>query len=323
VLYLEVPPDEVDVNVHPTKHEVRFVRSGAVFESVSRSVKMMHASTPWVSQERTRDSAAPPVPPGPVLPARYDSPSQVMEWSFGGAGGGSVAEAVEPQELPFEYPHPATDHHCSPTTPASTVGIPEPGDPNFFSRLSYIGQMRGTYLVCEIGNRCVLVDQHAAHERVAYERLRALYREKGLTPQRLLFPEQMELDLRSGQAVEAHEEMLGRMGFEIEPFGGKTYVVKSVPEILVGVEYMDTIRDVIHELVDSGTSRALDDRVDMIFATMACHSVVRAGDMMSPEEVRALFKSMDEIEYAANCPHGRPVLASLSFNEVERWFHRT
>jgi DNA mismatch repair protein MutL len=198
----------------------------------------------------------------------------------------------------------------------------QPGDGRFFSALTYVGQVRNTYLVCQTADRMVLIDQHAAHERVAYERIRKAYAGRHLTPQRLLFPETIELGASEARAAEEHRETLRGMGVELEFFGGNTFALSAVPELIVGADYRSIVRDVVAELASGGTTRALEDRVDHIFATMACHSVVRAGDPMAPDEVRRLLEDMDRIEYSANCPHGRPVLVPIPFGEIEKWFHR-
>ncbi|NUN15106.1 MAG: DNA mismatch repair endonuclease MutL [Myxococcales bacterium] len=348
VIYLEVPPDEVDVNVHPTKSEVRFVHSGAVFESIIRAVKLTLSSSPWAVHHtpaiRVPDLAQQPEEPdffspvssdlGSVVPRAFtapkfqpnkEKPRDSVQYLLKIPATDDTINTQRPKEhVPVLDVQPGEHSSAPPYVQPPAVDIPLiPGDPGFFSRLTYIGQVKNTYLVCQSPDRMVLIDQHAAHERVVYERLRQLYATEGMSPQPLLFPEQMELDVRHGLAVVEHAEFLLRMGIEIVPFGGRTYVLKAVPEELLGKDFVGLVREVLAELVEGGGVRAVEDRVDRVFATMACHSVVRAGDFMRPDEVRELLKNMDRIPYAANCPHGRPVLVSYPFGEIERWFHRT
>jgi DNA mismatch repair protein MutL len=330
VLWVQVPPAEVDVNVHPTKNEVRFVRSGHVYEAVLRACKLTLAATPWVTQARVGDDGV----REPVRPAEPDRRRGVFKpSSLSGALGRPEAARnlvldLRPSFRPPdprrpEQPGPASQEgpQCDPP-PVEPGAREQPGDGRFFSALTYVGQVRNTYLVCQTADRMVLIDQHAAHERVAYERIRKAYAGRHLTPQRLLFPETIELGASEARAAEEHRETLRGMGVELEFFGGNTFALSAVPELIVGADYRSIVRDVVAELASGGTTRALEDRVDHIFATMACHSVVRAGDPMAPDEVRRLLEDMDRIEYSANCPHGRPVLVPIPFGEIEKWFHR-
>ena len=333
VLWVQVPPGEVDVNVHPTKSEVRFVRSGHVYESVLRACRLTLSATPWVDQARVsadgvREGAHPAEPP-----RRKGGVFKPMSLS-GSLGRPEAARNLTLSLQPsYRAPDPSASsqqgraplpspHH--PTAPPPAPGeAGEPGSGRFFSSLAYVGQAHNTYLVCQTADRLVLIDQHAAHERVAYERIKRDYAGHHLSPQQLLFPEMLELSPQEGRAVEEHGELLRSLGVELEPFGGKSFALKAVPEALVGGDYRAVVRDVVAELSTGGTARAVEDHIDRIFATMACHSVVRAGDPMAPDEVRALLRSMDEVEYSANCPHGRPVLVPIPFGEIEKWFHRT
>jgi DNA mismatch repair protein MutL len=189
--------------------------------------------------------------------------------------------------------------------------------------LRYLGQIHRTYLVCEAPGELVLIDQHAAHERVAFERLRAAHQQKKVRTQRLLFPATVELDEGEAAAVEEHREVLAELGFEIEAFGGRSFVVKAVPELIGEAAPGPIARDLLGELAARGASEVLAERVDHLLATMACHSVVRAGDLLDGAKVRALLDSMDGIDFRAHCPHGRPVLLRMSIGEMERRFGRT
>ena len=338
VLWLRVPPTDVDVNVHPTKNEVRFVRSGNVFESVLRACKMTLASTPWVSQDRVPDSGvrdgASGVRPGEPERRRTGvfKPSSLTAALGRPADARNLSLDFRPSyrapdpglDRPGLRPKtpPSADEPCAPP-PVDASPVEAPGDGRYFSRLAYVGQVRNTYLVCQTADRLVLIDQHAAHERVAYERIKEQWAGRHMIPQRLLFPETVELSHAEARAAEEHRETLRAMGIELEPFGGNTFALQAVPEAIAGRDTRAIVRDVLAELAESGTTRALDDRLDHIFATMACHSVVRAGDPMTPEEVRRLLEDMDRISYNANCPHGRPVLVPIPFGEIEKWFHRT
>jgi len=192
----------------------------------------------------------------------------------------------------------------------------------FFGGLTYLGQLDRTYLVCESDGELVLIDQHAAHERVAFQRLRERT-EAGAAPvQRLLFPQVLELPAAEAAMAIDGAALLGKVGFEVEPFGGGSIAVKAVPAGLRH-EPGDVLRELLGELVERGGSRAVAERLDHVLATIACHSVVRAGDVLAADEVRALLSQMDAVDFRAHCPHGRPVLLRIGVPEIARRFGRT
>jgi len=207
--------------------------------------------------------------------------------------------------------------------PPSSTDAGELDASTFFSSLEYLGQLDRTYLLCQGPGDLILIDQHAAHERVAFQRLRERYAEKAMPVQTLLFPVRVELSEAEAAVVTECAEELASVGFAVEPFGGTTFALKSVPAGLQGEQPERVLRDLLADLAELGGSRAVEERIDHVFATIACHSVVRAGDALSPAEVRALLESMDGVDFKAHCPHGRPVLLRISVNEIARRFGRT
>jgi DNA mismatch repair protein MutL len=193
----------------------------------------------------------------------------------------------------------------------------------FFSSLIYLGQLHRTYLVCQAHGELVLIDQHAAHERVAFQRLREAHSRRTAASQRLLLPATVELEPALAAAAAEHADLLTGLGFEVERFGERTLVVRALPDVLAQAEPSEVLTEVLGELVARDATELVSDRLDHVLATMACHSVVRAGDVLSEREVRALLVSMDGIDYRAHCPHGRPVLLRMSLGEIERRFGRT
>jgi DNA mismatch repair protein MutL len=195
----------------------------------------------------------------------------------------------------------------------------------FFGALRYIGQLDNTFLLCERAGELILVDQHAAHERVVYERLRARQNGRAVSSQPLLFPETLEVDAGLAAAVETYADELTASGFVLEPFGESTrtatLALKATPAGLRDAPAV-VLRELLSELSELQGSRALEERLDLVLATVACHSSVRAGDVLSREEVLALFAEIDRIEYRAHCPHGRPVLLRISLGEIARRFGR-
>jgi DNA mismatch repair protein MutL len=200
---------------------------------------------------------------------------------------------------------------------------PAPAEHGFFASLTYLGQLQRTYLVCQAPGELVLIDQHAAHERVAFERLREAHGKKSVPSQRLLLPAPVELEPALAAAAAEHAALLTTLGFELERFGDHTVAVRALPDLMASADPADVLTEVLGELAARDATELVADALDHVLATMACHSVVRAGDVLGAHEVRALLESMDGIDYRAHCPHGRPVLLRMSVSEIERRFGRT
>jgi DNA mismatch repair protein MutL len=188
-----------------------------------------------------------------------------------------------------------------------------------------VGQVHRTYLVCEGPDELVVVDQHAAHERVAFQRLRTAHRQRAIARQRLLFPIPIEVDDAAAAAAVAPDVVatVAELGFELEAFGSTTLLLRAVPELLKDVDPKPLLLDVLHRLGEGTGPELAGDRLDHVFATMACHSVVRAGDLLGREQATALLAQLDEVDLRSHCPHGRPVLLRMSLGEIERRFGRT
>ena len=300
VLFLTLPLDRVDVNVHPQKLEVRFADPRAVFDAVAHGVAAALRPAPWlqaVSATSTPASTGTPSPnatPNATfrVPARFDSAA----WAAGSATPLREAEAR------FEA---------------------APAPSGYFGSLRVIGQLGGTYVVCEgQGSSLVVLDQHAAHERVLFERLRQGYAGKGLASQRLLLPEVVELGLEQADALAAHQGRLAALGFEAEAFGGRSWSVAAVPALLTRAAPGPLFADLAEQLVHLGSVAAAEDAVNDVLATMACHAAVRAHDPLSHDELRALLVQLDDIDFKVRCPHGRPVVTELTLAELERRVER-
>jgi DNA mismatch repair protein MutL len=225
--------------------------------------------------------------------------------------------------------------HPHPDPPLEGEGVLDPvgsrisSQPNsrcsgggYFSLLSVIGQFNASYILCQKGTELVLIDQHAAHERVAFEKLKGEFAGREVDSQGLLFPETMELSFRESAVLLEHLDELAHLGFELEEFGGNTWLLKGVPQILAGTDYLRTIRDILEELASLSRSRTFTDIQEDILARMACHSVVRGRRTLTQPEIEALFSQMDDTDFSSNCPHGRPVMQSITLAEIEKMFKR-
>jgi DNA mismatch repair protein MutL len=191
-----------------------------------------------------------------------------------------------------------------------------------------VGQLDRTYLVCESPGEMILIDQHAAHERIAFARLRAAHGRREIRRQRLLFPIPVELD-ELAAALASDDRLLEPFGFEVNveiegaPPRSPRFLVRAVPEMLKDADPKPLLRDVLGQLADGGVAVSAMERIDHVLATMACHSVVRAGDVLGREQVLGLLAQLDGVDLRSHCPHGRPVLLRMPFTEIERRFGRT
>jgi DNA mismatch repair protein MutL len=329
-LFLDLPGRDVDVNVHPQKLEVRFARAQEVYAAVRHVVGAAIARAPWL---RAGDGARPmrtfTLPPQSRSATRDDGGAAPAGESaaavfVGGAGDVTPAQVrlrgVDQGGSPLRLRDGAAD------VPAGSPGaasLADWGPARFFSGLTYVGQVHRTYLVCEARDELILIDQHAAHERVAYARLRAAHARAQMPRQRLLFPIPIEVGEAEAAAAE-RADLLGDLGFEVTRQGASTVLLRAVPEPLKDADPKPLLRDVLGELAEGGPpGRAGDlDPVDQILATIACHSVVRAGDVLGRPEALALLAQLDDVDLRSHCPHGRPVLLRLPLSEIERRFGR-
>jgi DNA mismatch repair protein MutL len=313
-LFIDVPGQELDINVHPQKLEVRFARPQEVYAAVRHVVNRAVARAPWLAVSPIRAYTLPPerLAESQEAPANSAPPAGERQASFTHSVGRAPALA---------------SRHAQPTLlrdeplPAAS----EPAVKGFFGGLEYIGQLRQTYLVCEGPSELVLVDQHAAHERILFERLRTAHRQRAVVRQRLLFPIPIELDeaataaAREGATVEA----LAGLGFEVEAFGPNTMLLRAVPDLLKEVDPKPLLRDVLHRVAEGDSLRLAEENFEHIFATMACHGALRAGDGVSREAVLTLLAQLDGVDLHSHCPHGRPVLLRMSIAEIEQRLGRT
>ncbi|MDO8444526.1 MAG: DNA mismatch repair endonuclease MutL [Deltaproteobacteria bacterium] len=318
-LFLDVPPMDVDVNVHPAKTEVRFRNTDeihrAVYAAVSEALKGWTArkgSGQWsVGTGRSDEFQTP------------DSNYQDRVSEAIGKYATSNSSAFGPIPSPTLYPSghkPLKGREFFPLHQGEGQG--EGGVVGFFSSLTVLGRVSGTYIICSRGNDLCLIDQHAAHERVAFERLKAIRNDSTPASQTLLIPETVELNPSETGLLKDYTEVLTKAGIELEHFGGNTFVIKAVPTILTRKDVKGLIKDIVDELAHMERSQSLKEIMDRLFSRMACHSAIEGGDYMDPAEIKALLRDLDSIDFSSNCPHGRPVFVMLSQFEIEKMFGR-
>jgi DNA mismatch repair protein MutL len=321
-LFLELPGADLDLNVHPQKLEVRFARAQEVYAAVRHVVGAAIARAPWL-----RGAAGPQTLRAFTQPPSYrpatDFAARAESGPGRGPGAGDAYGGITTFSRPAQSALPlrvrdADDHAPGPALP----GEPPPWEtPRFFAALNYVGQIHRTYLVCEAAEELILIDQHAAHERVAYARLRAAHARREIPRQRLLFPIPIEVGEMAAAAVSS--EMLGALGFEVEPHGPGVVLLRAMPEPLKDADPKPLLCEVLAELAEGTPLTGGDlERVDHLLATIACHSVVRAGDVLGRPAVLALLAQLDDVDLRSHCPHGRPVMLRLTIPEIERRFGR-
>jgi DNA mismatch repair protein MutL len=321
-LFVEVPGQELDVNVHPQKLEVRFARPQEVYGAVRHVVGAAVARAPWLPPAPLRAYTLPPE----TLDAAPESATEPRGKTGARRESGGFQEPLRPvlrarASEAGPSPGPTPPALASPVAEAT----PAPRGGGFFGSLAYVGQVHRTYLVCESRDELVIVDQHAAHERITFERLRTAHRQRQVVRQRLLFPIPIEIDEQAMAAVRetAALETLGGIGFEVEDFGPKTLLLRAVPDLLKRVDPKPLLLDVIAGLATDGQSRSAEASFEQVFATMACHGALRAGDVVSADEARALLAQLDDVDLRSHCPHGRPVLLRMPLAEIEQRLGRT
>jgi DNA mismatch repair protein MutL len=285
VIFIEIDPTLVDVNVHPAKQEVRFHQNRLVHDAVKTVVE----------ETLRRKSASLFQVPAPA--------SETMEERFGTISEPTSGYGLHPEES-------IVFRESQPQVPLMIRESPV-----------VIGQLKETYILCETKEGLILVDQHAAHERRVFEKLKKSYESATLECQPFLIPPRVEFSPSESRAILKKMEELSHLGIALEHFGGGTFMVRSVPTILVGVDWESFLREVLPVLEEQGAVKG-DEMVERLLALMACHGAIRAGQRLSKEEMTSLVEHMDEAEVPTNCPHGRPVIKKLSFYEIEKMFRR-
>lgn len=323
-LFIQLPAGEVDVNVHPTKHEVRFRQQSVVHDAIQKAVEDVLRESPWLESK--------PRPPHPST----GPTGQAYRERIAAAAQASLDMTKRPLPLPQTGATAfATNGESRPSPPAhgasaDAVSVRESGEPfqsgpgpGYFSSLTIIGQFHAEYILCQSGPDLVIIDQHAASERVAYQRLKLQYLGGAVESQCLLFPETIELSFSEVAVAGRFHDDLSRIGFVLEPFGGNTLIITAVPHLVAGHDPIRLVRDLLADLSQLGTSSAFQDVLDGLFSRIACHSVVRGVHPLETRQIAELLRSMDETDFAASCPHGRPVSHVVTLAELEKIFKRT
>jgi DNA mismatch repair protein MutL len=329
VLFLELPFDQVDVNVHPTKHEIRFVDQRRVHrcvrDQVARAVTEAERRL-WAVSNPAENGAAVAEAPGAyrIAPEKDAARRSVSQEPFVYRG----AEQRNGYPVAPVASSPAGTSEVD-TQPAETLDlptVPEADDQRSlwqtsgFRDLEVIGQFHGTYIVCQGPHGLIVIDQHAAHERIVYEQLKS--RPGRIDAQRLLMPETVEVGFVEARILEKLIGHLNDWGLELEPFGGNTFAVKSVPTLLDDRNVAQMIIELAESAADIGLETDLDTVLDKCRMVMACHHSVRANQRLNDEQIGHMLTQLDRCDDPSHCPHGRPTWIQWTIKDLERAFKR-
>lgn len=306
VLFLELDPRGVDVNVHPAKHEVRFRESRLVHDFVYRS---LHAA---LAETRAGSVAAPMA--APIVETRRWAAPAVPQQQAMGLRVADAPSAYAALYAPRVDASPDLPMPAEPMPADTPAGLPPLG----FA----VAQLHGIYILAENADGLIVVDMHAAHERIGYEKLKAAHDGVGLRTQPLLVPSSFAVSEREADVAEREAGTLAELGFEVQRSGPQSLLLRSVPALLAQGDVEALLRDVLTDLREHGSTRRIAETRDELLATMACHGAVRANRRLSIPEMNALLREMEVTERSGQCNHGRPTWTRFSLAEMDRWFLR-
>ena len=318
-LFLDIPPQAVDVNAHPAKTEVRFRDPGLVRGLIVSALKHALAEAGHRASTTVGSAAL-----GAMRPADAPRTGFLPRQPAGGgvprsmAGNTALAEAAHG----FHRPLDQADHGSHVTTPSAPEAAYQANDDGHYPLGAARAQLHETYIVAQTDEGIVIVDQHAAHERLVYEDMKKALAAGGIQRQALLIPEVVELDEAAAERILARTQELTDLGLVVEAFGAGAVVVRETPALLGEIDAAGLIRDLADDLAEYDATLSLESRLADVCSTMACHGSVRAGRRLNAPEMNALLRQMEATPHSGQCNHGRPTYVELRLADIERLFGR-
>ena len=326
VLFTQLPSSEVDINVHPTKSEVRFHSAYKVSELISSAISKMLENAPWImafdkkpysntniDQKNINNTYNyRPADTRRVSPNYFQSEDQLRVLR-------EIGQDYKQDYKIESSPQVGSEEILTAQSQSDDIFTQK----GFFGSLNIVGQINNLYIVCESQSGMILIDQHAAHERVNYEKFKKQFETSTLQTQKFLFPEVIELTGAESTVVDDNIDLFSKMGFDLEKFGDWSYLLRCSPVFLKNGDWHKIIVDIIGELKENDAEKSVSDRIDLLIATIACHKSVTANQYLQTEKLQFLLDELDKTDLPHFCPHGRPVSKEFTYGEMEKLFKRT
>jgi len=326
VLYLELDPANVDVNVHPTKHEVRFRDNRLVHDFLFRSLHKALADIRPAdnAQDNTQELEPVSIPEQTALGLAGRPMSDSAPPAYQIAEPSGASQSAQYQASPT-FSGRSTGQHFSPSQSSAELNTPAINmqDDGEVPPLGYaIAQLKGIYILAENAQGLVVVDMHAAHERITYERMKAQQELQKIQSQPLLVPQSMAVSEKEADRAQEFHELFARLGFELERVGPESLLIRQLPVILNRANVEQLVRDVLSDIIAFGSSQRIQHNINEILSTMACHGSVRANRRLTIAEMNALLRDMEETERSGQCNHGRPTWSQMTLSQLDKLFMR-
>ena len=336
VLYLELDPATVDVNVHPTKHEVRFRDNRSVHDFIYSSLHRALAQVkPEDSLNKSHDENSFLTQQNPTVQGLAVGEFQGQERiSFAAASTAQTSVPTENYRAPYSSPSYSPSSYAASTDTVReqmkvygdlhqpTSALPDSASDDIPPLGYAIAQLKGIYILAENAQGLIIVDMHAAHERITYERMKTAFACGGLQTQPMLVPESIAVSQKEADCAEQHVDTFKSLGFELQRAGPETLLVRQIPVVLNRARVEQLVRDVLADLIEHGTSERIQHHINEILSTMACHGSVRANRRLTIPEMNALLRDMEATERSGQCNHGRPTWLLQSLDELDKLFMR-